>query len=88
MFELLSGGHLIDTPGIKGFGTIDMEVAEIGHYFKEIFKVSADCRYGNCTHVHEPGCAVREAMEKHFISLSRYQSYLSVLKDCDEGKYR
>jgi ribosome biogenesis GTPase len=88
MFELISGGHLIDTPGIKGFGTIDMEEAEIGHYFKEIFKVSANCRFANCTHIHEPGCAVQEAVEKHFISQSRYQSYLSVLKDCDEGKYR
>jgi len=88
MFELLSGGHIIDTPGIKGFGTIDMEEAEISHYFKEIFKISADCRFANCTHVHEPGCAVQEAVNKHFISTSRYQSYLSVLKDCDEGKYR
>jgi len=88
MFELLSGGHIIDTPGIKGFGTIDMEEAEISHYFKEIFKVSTDCRFANCTHVHEPGCAVQEAVNKHFISTSRYQSYLSVLKDCDEGKYR
>ncbi|HEY6915692.1 MAG TPA: ribosome small subunit-dependent GTPase A [Paludibacter sp.] len=88
MFELLSGGHIIDTPGIKGFGTIDMEEAEISHYFKEIFKVSTDCRFTNCTHVHEPGCAVQEAIDKHFISLSRYQSYLSVLKDCNEGKYR
>jgi ribosome biogenesis GTPase len=88
MFELISGGHIIDTPGIKGFGTIDMEEAEIGHYFKEIFKISADCRFANCTHVHEPGCAVQEAVKNHFISTSRYQSYLSVLKDCDEGKYR
>ena len=88
MFELLSGGNIIDTPGIKGFGTIDMEEAEISHYFKEIFKISADCRFANCTHVHEPGCAVQEAVNKHFISTSRYQSYLSVLKDCDEGKYR
>jgi ribosome biogenesis GTPase len=88
MFELLSGGHIIDTPGIKGFGTIDMEENEIGHYFKEIFKVSSDCRFGNCTHVHEPDCAVRKAVDNHFISTSRYQSYLSVLKDCDEGKYR
>ena len=88
MFELLSGGHIIDTPGIKGFGTIDMEEAEISHYFKEIFKISADCRFANCTHVHEPGCAVQVAVNKHFISTSRYQSYLSVLKDCDEGKYR
>jgi len=88
MFELLSGGHIIDTPGIKGFGTIDMEEAEIGHYFKEIFFVSSDCKFANCTHVHEPGCAVLKAVENHRISSSRYQSYLSVLKDCDEGKYR
>ncbi len=88
MFELISGGHIIDTPGIKGFGTIDMEEAEIGHYFKEIFKISSKCRFTNCTHVHEPGCAVLEAVDNHFISISRYQSYLSVLKDCNEGKYR
>jgi len=88
MFELLSGGHIIDTPGIKGFGTIDMEVAEIGHYFKEIFEFSKDCKFANCTHVHEPDCAVLHAVDKQFISTSRYQSYLSVLKDCDEGKYR
>jgi ribosome biogenesis GTPase / thiamine phosphate phosphatase len=88
MFELLTGGHIIDTPGIKGFGTIDMEEAEIGHYFKEIFSVSSACKFANCTHVHEPGCAVLEAVKKQYISSSRYQSYLSVLKDCHEGKYR
>ncbi len=88
MFELLSGGHIIDTPGIKGFGTIDMEEAEIGHYFKEIFSVSSKCKFANCSHVHEPGCAVLDAVEKHTISLSRYQSYLSVLRDTHEGKYR
>ena len=88
MFELLSGGHIIDTPGIKGFGTIDMSEAEIGHYFKEIFKFSKKCKFANCTHVHEPECAVLQAVEKRYISLSRYQSYLSILKDCNEGKYR
>ena len=88
MFELLSGGHIIDTPGIKGFGTIDMEEAEIGHYFKEIFAVSKNCKFANCTHVHEPDCAVLLAVENQSISLSRYHSYLSVLKDCNEGKYR
>jgi ribosome biogenesis GTPase len=88
MFELLSGGHIIDTPGIKGFGTIDMEEAEIGHYFKEIFEFSKKCKFANCTHVHEPECAVLNAVEKHLISLSRYQGYLSILKDCNEGKYR
>ena len=88
MFELIAGGHIIDTPGIKGFGTIDMVESEIGHYFKEIFETSKNCRFTNCTHVHEPECAVIQAVEKQFISASRYQSYLSVLKDCNEGKYR
>jgi ribosome biogenesis GTPase len=88
MYELISGGHIIDTPGIKGFGTIDMEEAEIGHYFKEIFRVSAQCKFANCTHVHEPDCAVLKAVKDHTISTSRYQSYLSVLSDCKEGKYR
>jgi ribosome biogenesis GTPase len=88
MFALEGGGYLIDTPGIKGFGTFDMEEEEIGHYFPEIFKISAECRYGNCTHRHEPGCAVRQAVEEHYISESRYQSYLSMLEDKEEGKYR
>lgn len=88
MFALLSGGYIIDTPGIKGFGTIDMEKEEIGHYFKEIFTLSANCRFANCTHVHEPGCAVLQAVGEKQVSASRYQSYLSVLNDCEEGKYR
>lgn len=82
------GGYIIDTPGIKGFGTFDMEVEEIGHYFPEIFRISADCRYGNCTHRNEPGCAVRHAVEEHYISESRYASYLSMLEDKEESKYR
>lgn len=82
------GGYIIDTPGIKGFGTFDMEVEEIGHYFPEIFRASADCRYGDCTHRHEPGCAVLKAVEEHRISQSRYASYLSMLEDKEEGKYR
>ena len=88
MFPVNGGGYIIDTPGIKGFGTFDMEDEEVGHYFKEIFKFSADCKYGNCTHRHEPGCAVREAVEKHYISESRYTSYLSILDDKEDGKYR
>lgn len=88
MFDLQMGGQIIDTPGIKGFGTFDMEETEIGHYFKEIFQYSATCKFANCTHVHEPGCAVIPAVKQHLISTSRYQSYLSVLKDCKEGKYR
>ena len=81
-------GYIIDTPGIKGFGTFDMKDEEVGHYFKEIFKFSADCKYNNCTHRHEPGCAVREAVENHYISESRYTSYLNILEDKEEGKYR
>lgn len=88
MFPTENGGYLIDTPGIKGFGTFDMEQEEIGHYFKEIFQYSAQCKYNNCTHVHEPGCAVRKAVEQHLISESRYTSYLNMLEDKDEGKYR
>ena len=80
--------YIIDTPGIKGFGTFDMEPEEITSYFKEIFHFSKDCRFSNCTHTHEPGCAVRKALEDHFISESRYQSYLSMLDDKDENKYR
>ena len=79
---------LIDTPGIKGFGTFDMEPEEICGYFKEIFKFSKGCRFSNCTHTHEPGCAVVKAVEDHYIALSRYQSYLSMLEDKEEGKYR
>lgn len=82
------GGYIIDTPGIKGFGTFDMNEGEISHYFPEIFKVSEGCRFGNCSHRHEPGCAVREAVEKHLISQSRYTSYLNILEDKEEGKYR
>lgn len=88
MFELVGGGRVIDTPGIKGFGVVDMEASEISHYFKDIFIVSKECRFSNCTHIHEPGCAVLAAVENHQISTSRYQSYLSMLSDCDNGKYR
>ena len=88
MFPVEGNGYIIDTPGIKGFGTFDMEEEEIGHYFPEIFKISADCKYGNCTHRHEPGCAVRKAVEEHLISESRYTSYLNMLEDKEEGKYR
>ena len=84
----LSEGWLIDTPGIKGFGTFDMEPEELTSYFKEIFRFSRDCRFSNCTHTHEPGCAVLQAIENHLIAPSRYQSYLSMLNDKDEGKYR
>lgn len=88
MFPVSGEGYLIDTPGIKGFGTFNMEEEEIGHYFPEIFQVSAECRYNNCTHRQEPGCAVLKALEEHTISESRYNSYLSMLEDKEEGKYR
>ena len=79
---------IIDTPGIKGFGMLNVEKEEIGHYFRDIFRVSRDCRYSNCLHTGEPGCAVYQAVAKGEISLSRYESYLSVLDDTNEGKYR
>ncbi|MBO1363206.1 ribosome small subunit-dependent GTPase A [Prevotella sp. A2931] len=88
MLELPDGGYLIDTPGIKGFGTFDMEPEELTSYFKEIFKFSEGCKFNNCTHTHEPGCAVLAAVENHYIAASRYQSYLSMLEDKDENKYR
>ncbi len=81
-------GWLIDTPGIKGFGTFDIEPEELTSYFREIFQFSKDCRFSNCTHTHEPGCAVLQALEDHYIAQSRYQSYLSMLNDKDESKYR
>ena len=83
-----SSSYLIDTPGIKGFGTFDMEPSEITGYFRDIFRFSKDCRFSNCTHTHEPGCAVIKAVEDHYIAQSRYQSYLSMLGDKDENKYR
>ena len=88
MIPLEGRGWLIDTPGIKGFGTFDMEPEELTSYFKEIFQFSKDCRFSNCTHTHEPGCAVLKALEDHYIAESRYQSYLSMLEDKSEGKYR
>ena len=81
MFSVDGDGYIIDTPGIKGFGTFDMEEEEIGHYFPEIFKVSSECKYGNCTHRHEPGCAVHKAVEEHLISESRYTSCLLYTSD-------
>lgn len=82
------GGSVIDIPGIKGFGTFNMEREEVAHFFRDIFKLSANCRFGNCTHTHEPGCAVLEALENHQLAPTRYASYLSILEDKEEGKYR
>ena len=79
---------IIDTPGIKGFGLLDIQKEEVGHYFREIFEVSRACRYSNCIHMNEPGCAVNQAVIEGRIALSRYESYLSILDDTTEGKYR
>ena len=88
MLELPEGGYIIDTPGIKGFGTFNMEPEELTSYFPEIFHFSKGCKFSNCTHTHEPGCAVLKAIDDHFIAQSRYQSYLGMLEDKDENKYR
>ncbi|MBF0577780.1 ribosome small subunit-dependent GTPase A [Dysgonomonas sp. GY617] len=88
MLELPQGGFIIDTPGIKGFGTVDMSPEEISHYFPEIFKFSHNCRFNNCMHTNEPGCAVREAVENHYISETRYKSYINILEDETNDKYR
>lgn len=90
MFPLpgADGGWLIDTPGVRGFGTIEFDQYEVSHFFPEIFRLSADCRYGNCTHTHEPACAVRAALADGRIAMSRYSSYLSILADSDPDKYR
>lgn len=87
MFELSFGGFIIDTPGIKGFGLVDIENDELYHYFPEIFKIASDCKFYNCTHIHEPGCAVIRAVDEGVISPSRYISYLSIHDD-DNEKYR
>lgn len=92
MVDLPYGGELIDIPGVKGFGVIDFQPEEVSHFFPEIFRIGRDCRYGNCKHTGEPGCAVLPAVEEHRISESRYQSYLSILEETMEAdgadKYR
>ncbi len=88
MYEISADTFLIDTPGIKGFGMVDMNEEEIGHFFRDIFEASKNCRFNNCSHRHEPGCAVLQAVNEHRIATSRYESYLSILEDITEGKYR
>ena len=88
LLDLPDGGAIIDTPGVKAFGTIDFERAEVAHYFPEIFRISDDCRFNNCTHTHEPGCAVLEAVEQGKIAPSRFTSYLSILEEDPNNKYR
>lgn len=84
----LEDGAIIDTPGIKGFGTIDFEREEVSHFFPEIFEAGRACRFSNCTHTNEPGCAVQDKLITGDIAISRYESYLSLLGDCTESKYR
>ena len=88
MYFLPQGGAVIDIPGIKGFGTVNFEREEVSHYFREIFQYSQGCKYYNCTHTNEPDCAVIKAVEEGKILMSRYESYISMLGDCDESKYR
>lgn len=89
MVSLPGGGELIDVPGIRGFGTIDFDPTEVSHYFPEIFKAAEGCRYSNCKHTGEPGCAVLPAVENHYISESRFNSYLSILDEIENPeKYR
>lgn len=87
MYELKNGGYLIDTPGIKGFGVFDFDKDEVFHFFPEIFKASHHCQYNNCSHTHEPKCAVKQAVEEGEISESRYTSYLNILFD-ENDKHR
>jgi ribosome biogenesis GTPase len=86
MHELDFGGYIIDTPGIKGFGVLEMEKEEISHYFPEMFRLLNECQYYNCTHTHEPNCAVKKSVENGLIAESRYFSYLGLLEG--EEKYR
>lgn len=87
LFELEGGISIIDTPGIRGFGTIDIEKEELFHFFPEIFRESKNCKYHNCIHLHEPGCAVKDALEQGRISESRYINYLMIMEGKEE-KYR
>ena len=86
MYSLASGGFIVDTPGIRGFGLVDLKKEEIALYFPEMLRVAQECRFAPCTHTHEPGCAVKEAVENGEISYERYSSYLGMLDE--EGKYR
>ena len=86
MYALSSGGFIVDTPGLRGFGLVDLKKEEIALYFPEMLKASENCRFAPCTHTHEPGCAVKEAVEAGEISYERYSSYLGMLDE--EGKYR
>jgi len=84
MFDLSFGAKIIDTPGIKGFGVVDMEKEEVGDYFPEFFELKQHCKFNNCLHIHEPQCAVKEALDNDAIAFSRYRSYLQILEGEDE----
>ena len=86
MYRLASGGTVIDTPGLRGFGLVNLEKEEIARYFPEMLKAAENCRFTPCTHTHEPGCAVKEAVEIGEISLERYTSYLGMIED--DKKFR
>ncbi len=89
MFKLPEGGYIIDTPGVRGFGTIDFDAKEVSHFFPEIFEAGLECRYSDCSHTHEPGCEVRRRLDENLIAASRYASYLSILEDdVNHEKYR
>jgi len=88
MFKLTGGGYIIDTPGIRGFGIIDIDKEELYHFFPEIFAISNQCKFYNCTHIHEPQCAVKEAFENGKISDTRYKSYINLFFDEENEKYR
>ncbi len=87
MYDLPSGARIIDTPGIKGFGLVDMEREEIGDYFPELFALKSECRFNNCLHLDEPGCAVKEALEEGTVALSRYRSYVQMITG-EQNVYR
>ncbi|MCK7590322.1 ribosome small subunit-dependent GTPase A [Subsaxibacter sp. CAU 1640] len=85
MFDLSFGAKIIDTPGIKGFGVVDMDKEEVGDYFPEIFELKQDCKFNNCLHIEEPKCAVKEALESGDVAFSRYRSYMQILEGEDEN---
>ena len=88
MYDLPSGGHLIDTPGIRGIGVVDIEPEELGNYFPEFLKLKPLCKFNNCVHINEPNCAVKKALDEGEIALSRYNSYLSIFNNDQEENYR
>jgi ribosome biogenesis GTPase len=84
MFDLSFDAKIIDTPGIKGFGVVDMDKEEVGDYFPEFFKLKQDCKFNNCLHVKEPKCAIKEALDNGDLEFSRYRSYLQIIEGEDE----